>query len=220
GLDDGERIEYSKLLLATGASPRKPDLPGVDLNRVHTLRRVGDTERLSAALRTGGRIAVIGAGWIGLETAAAARELGCPVTVFEPQPTPLHGALGPELGEFFADLHRRHGVELRLGTGVAEIRAAADGGVGSVVADDGTVTPADLVILSVGALPDTALADQSGLAVDNGILVDASLRTVDPEVFAAGDVANPINPRYGRRVRVEHWDNAVHSGQAVARSML
>lgn len=218
-LDDGETLTYTKLLLATGAEPRALDLPGADLDGVHLLRRIDDCDRLAAALRGGGRVAVIGAGWIGLETAAAARELGCEVTVFEPQPTPLHAALGAEMGGFFADLHRRHGVDLRLGTGIAELRGT-NGRVGTVIGTDGSEVAADTVIAAVGARPVTALAESAGLATDNGVLVDASLRTEDPDVYAAGDVANPSHPRYRQRVRVEHWDNAVNGGQAAARSML
>jgi 3-phenylpropionate/trans-cinnamate dioxygenase ferredoxin reductase component len=217
-LDDGERLAYAKVLLATGAVPRRPDVPGLDLDGVHLLRTVEESRRLREALRTGGRVVVVGAGWIGLETAAAARGHGCEVTVVEPQRVPLSAALGPEMGAFFADVHRRHGVDLRFGRGVTGMRGA--GRVSAVVLDDGTELPADVVIVGIGARPAVELADQSGLAVDNGILVDESLRTDDPDVYAAGDVANAHNPRYGRRIRVEHWANASESGAAAARSML
>ncbi|MBW0009772.1 MAG: FAD-dependent oxidoreductase, partial [Pseudonocardiales bacterium] len=162
-------------------------------------------------------------GWIGLETAAAAREYGCEVTIIEPQPTPLQAALGPGtgasgIGGFFAQVHRRHDVDVQLGTAVTEFRGTRH--VAAVVTDDGNQIPADVVIVGVGARPNTELAEQVGLAVDNGVLVDAALRTDDPDVYAAGDVANALNPLYGARIRVEHWANALHGGPAAARSML
>lgn len=218
-IDDGERIGYTKLLLATGASPRLLDLPGTELDGVHYLRRVEDGERLREALRAGGRVVVVGAGWIGLETAAAAREYGCQVTVIEPQPTPLLAALGPEMGGYFANLHRQHGVDIGLGRGASRIRGDA-GQVTAVLTDDGAEIPADVVIVGVGAQPNGELAERAGLAVDNGVLVDQSLRTEDPDVYAAGDVANVFHPVYGRPVRVEHWANALHGGPAAAKSML
>ncbi len=217
-LDSGERIGYSKTLLATGAIPRRLAVPGADLDGVYHLRTLHDSERLREAIRGGGRVVVVGAGWIGLETAAAARGYGCQVTVVEPQTAPLQAALGPDIGTFFAGVHRRHGVDLRLGRGVTELRGT--GRVHAVVTDDGDEIPADVVIVGVGALPSTELAEQAGLAVDNGILVDENLRTSDPDVFAAGDVANAFHPRYGAWIRVEHWANALHGGPAAARSML
>lgn len=218
-LDDGERINYTKLLLATGASPRKLTVPGADLDGVHYLRRFEDSERLRHALSGGGRVVVVGAGWIGLEAAAAAREYDCQVTVVEPQPAPLLAALGSEMGEYFADVHRGHGVDLRFGRGVVQI-GGAEGRVTTVTTDDGAEIPADLVVVGVGAEPNTQLAEQAGLAVDNGVLVDASLRTEDQDVYAAGDVANAFHVHYGRSIRVEHWANAVNSGPAAAKAMV
>lgn len=222
-LEDGDRLGYSKLLLATGASPRRLDLPGADLAGVHYLRRIEDSQRLREAIHSGGRVVVVGAGWIGLETAAAAREYGCSVTIIEPRPTPLQAALGPGaggsvIGGFFAQVHRQHGVDVRLGTAVTGFRGT--GHVAAVSTDDGNEIPADVVIVGVGARPDTELAAQAGLPVDNGVLVDAALRTDDPDVYAAGDVANAVSPLYGTRIRVEHWANALHGGPAAARSML
>lgn len=222
-LDSGERIGYGRLLLATGATPRRLDLPGSDLDGIHYLRRVEDCERLREALRRGAQVAVVGAGWIGLETAAAAVEYGCQVTIIEPQPAPLQAALGPGaggsvIGGFFAQVHRDHGVDVRLGVSATEFRG--NGQVRALVTDDGRQIPADLVIVGVGVRPSTELAEQAGLAVDNGILVDAALRTADPNVFAVGDVANAFNPRYGTRIRVEHWANALNGASAVARAML
>ncbi|MQA25294.1 MAG: NAD(P)/FAD-dependent oxidoreductase [Micromonosporaceae bacterium] len=218
-LQDGRQLRYSRLLLATGASPRRLDVPGADLDGVLYLRRVEDADRLADAIRGGGRVVVVGAGWIGLESAAAAREHGCQVTVIEPQPAPLHGALGPEMGGFFGQIHRQHGVDLRLGHTVAEIRGSG-GRVTGVVTGDGSDVPTDVVIVGIGARPNTALAEQAGLPVDNGVLVDQSLRTPDANIYAAGDVANAFHPWYGQRIRVEHWANALNGGPAAANAML
>ncbi|MGW4116256.1 NAD(P)/FAD-dependent oxidoreductase [Actinosynnema sp. NPDC004786] len=217
-LAGGGHLDYTKLLLATGSSPRRLPVPGDDLPGVHYLRRLDQADRLREAMTPGASVVVVGAGWIGLEVAAAARARDCAVTVVEPSPTPLHAPLGPELGGFFADLHRRHGVGFRFGTHVTELRG--DGRVSAAVLADGTVLPADVVVVGVGVRPNTALAERAGLAVEDGVAVDASLRTGDPDVFAAGDVAAPFSPHYGRRVRVEHWANAQEGGQVAARSML
>jgi 3-phenylpropionate/trans-cinnamate dioxygenase ferredoxin reductase subunit len=216
---DGEGIGYDRLLLATGASPRRLNIPGADRDGVLYLRTTGDSERLAAAFRGGGRVVTVGAGWIGLEVTAAAREAGCEVTVVEPEPTALNRALGPELGEVFADLHREHGVVFRFGESVSEIRGPA-GKVGEVVTSSGAALPADVVVIGVGAVPNTGLAADAGLEIDNGVVADAALRTSAPGVYAAGDLANSYHPLLGRRVRVEHWANALNSGPAAARSML
>jgi 3-phenylpropionate/trans-cinnamate dioxygenase ferredoxin reductase subunit len=216
-LAGGERLGYTKLLLATGASPRRLRVPGNDLKGVHYLRRLAHADRLRDALATGGRVVVAGAGWIGLETAAAARTYGCEVTIVEPAASPLHATLGPELGGFFAELHRGHGVELRLGTGVTGF--SGDTTVTAVRTEAGEI-PADVVIVGIGARPETQLASDAGLAVDDGVCVDASLRTEDPDVFAAGDVASVWHPGYERRIRVEHWAAATNGGPAAALSML
>lgn len=218
-LDSGESLSYDKLLLATGASARRLSVPGADLDGVHHLRTLADSDRLLAALRDGGRrVVVVGAGWIGLEVAAAARTHGNDVTVVEPQPTPLYAALGPVMGEVFARLHRQHGVDLRTGTGVAEFRGS--GTVGSVLTDGGAEIRTDLVLVGVGATPNTGLAEAAGLEVAQGIVTDAALRTSAPDVFAAGDVASSFHPLFDRHVRVEHWANARNGGPAAARSML
>jgi 3-phenylpropionate/trans-cinnamate dioxygenase ferredoxin reductase subunit len=217
-VEGGERIEYTKLLLATGSSPRRLTVPGSELGGVHYLRRFGHADRLRTALETGGRVVIAGAGWIGLEIAAAARANGCAVTVVEPAPTPLHAALGPELGEFFASVHREHGVEFRHGPGVAEFRG--DTRVSAVVTTDGDELPADAVVVGIGARPNLELAQDGGLTIDDGVVVDASLRTEDPDVYAAGDIAASPSSRYGRRLRVEHWANADAGGQAAAKAML
>jgi 3-phenylpropionate/trans-cinnamate dioxygenase ferredoxin reductase subunit len=217
-LGTGERLGYDKLLLASGSSARR--LPGTDLEGVHYLRDLQDADRLRAAMTAGGRqVVVVGAGWIGMEAAAAARGHGNDVTVVAPQPVPLRAALGDELGEMFADLHREHGVTLRLGTGVREF-TSSDGAVTGLVTDAGDVLSADLVVVGVGARPNARLAADAGLTVDNGIVTDAALVTSHPDVYAAGDVASSFHPLLGRHLRVEHWANALHGGPAAARSML
>jgi 3-phenylpropionate/trans-cinnamate dioxygenase ferredoxin reductase component len=216
----GQRHPYDKLLLATGASPRRLDIPGAGLDGVLYLRRLADSDALRQAFRRGARVVIVGAGWIGLETAAAAQQAGSSVTVLEPQPTALYGALGPELGEKFARLHADHGVEFRFGESAAEIHGDAARRVGSVLTSSGKIVPADVVVAGIGAEPNTGLASAAGLAVSNGVLTDAALRTSDADIFAAGDVANSAHPLLGRSVRVEHWSNALNGGPAAARSML
>lgn len=213
------RIRYDKLLLTTGARPRRLNVPGGDDPGLFYLRTMDDSRRLRAALGGGSaRVVVVGAGWIGLECAAAARSYGCPVTIVEPEETPLYRALGPEAGGVFADMHRRNGVDLRLRTGVTEIRRTGDGY--TVVGSDGGELPADLVIVGVGVQPNDELARESGLETDDGVLVDSALRTADPDIYAAGDVANAYHPVLGGRLRVEHWDNALNGGPVAARAML
>jgi 3-phenylpropionate/trans-cinnamate dioxygenase ferredoxin reductase subunit len=218
-LTGGERIGYDRLLLTTGSVVRRLDVPGADLAGVEYLRRLDHADRISAGLTGDQRVVVIGGGWIGLELAAAARLRGAAVTLVEMLDLPLERVLGPELGRVFADLHREHDVDLRLGVGVREIKGAS-GRATAVVLTDGTELPADVVLVGVGIAPATALAEAAGLEVDNGVLVDASLRTSDPDIFAAGDVANMQNPVFGQRLRVEHWANALNGGPAAARAML
>ena len=218
-LDDGEPVPYEKLLISTGASPRRLGIPGGDLDGVHYLRTVGDSERLSAALRGGGQVVVAGGGWIGLETAAAAREYGCEVTILEPESGVLQRALGPEVGEVFADLHRSHGVTLRFGESLSSVTGSG-GSVTGAISSSGAELPARTVIIAVGIAPNAGLAAAAGLEVGNGIVADKALRTSDPDIFAAGDVANAFNTLLGRRIRVEHWGNALASGPIAARSMM
>lgn len=218
-LDGGEWLGYDAILLATGSQPRRLTLDGAADLPLHYLRTLADATRLRADLAGGRRrVLVVGAGWIGLEVAAAAKEHGNDVTVLEPQPTPLFCVLGPELGEVFAGVHRRHEVDLRTGTGVARLGRSGD----AILVTDaaGIGYEADVVVVGVGARPDTALAEAAGLTVDDGIVVDAALRASAAGVFAAGDVARAYNPLLQRHVRVEHWANALHSGPAAARSML
>ncbi|MEV0535125.1 FAD-dependent oxidoreductase [Kitasatospora sp. NPDC050463] len=216
--DDG-RIEYAKLLLTTGSVPRRLPVPGADQDGVHYLRRVEDSDRIRAALTPGARVAVIGAGWIGLETAAAARTAGAEVTVLEAVELPLLRVLGREVAQVFADLHRDHGVDLRFGVKVEEL-TGKDGAVTGVRLADGTTVAADAVIVGIGIAPDTALAESAGLELDNGVKTDERLRTSDPDIYAAGDVANAFHPLLRRHIRVEHWANAVNQPQTAARAML
>ena len=209
---------YSKLLLATGAQPRRFAMADASGVPVAYLRVIEDTERLKQAFTEGARIAVLGAGWIGLEAASAARKAGCHVTVVESLPQPLLRVLGPRIASVFADLHREHGVDMRLDVSVGGVEKAGDGV--RLILDVGDPVEADLLLVGIGAVPDVKLAEDAGLDVDNGVLVDAALRTSAPDVFAAGDIANAEHPVLGRRIRVEHWDNAIEQGKAAARSML
>ncbi|QNP63190.1 NAD(P)/FAD-dependent oxidoreductase [Streptomyces genisteinicus] len=227
-LGDGTVLHYDKLLLATGAEPRRLDIPGTGLAGVHHLRRLAHADRLRRVLaalgRDNGHLLVAGAGWIGLEVAAAARGYGAEVTVVEPEPTPLHGVLGPELGQVFADLHRERGVRFHFGARLTEI-TGQDGMVLAARTDDGEEHPAHEVLAAIGAAPRTALAESAGLeladrAHGGGIAVDARLRTSDPDIYAAGDVAAHQHPLIGARLRVEHWANALNGGPAAARAML
>jgi 3-phenylpropionate/trans-cinnamate dioxygenase ferredoxin reductase component len=215
-LAGGERIDYDALLLATGAEPKRPPIPGTDLDAVHVLRSLEDSDTLRGVLDAGGRLVVVGAGWIGSEVSASARQRGMDVALVEPQAVPLQGVLGPELGAFYRDVHADHGVQLHLGTGVEAIEG--DGRAERVRTSDGTVLDCTAVLLAVGVAPRTRLAD-GVLDVDNGILVDASLRASADGVFAAGDVANHDHPLFGR-LRVEHWANALEQGPSAARAML
>ncbi|MFF3176882.1 FAD-dependent oxidoreductase [Streptomyces sp. SID11233] len=227
-LGDGTVIHYDKLLLATGAEPRRLDIPGTDLAGVHHLRRLAHSDRLRNVLaalgRDNGHLVIAGAGWIGLEVAAAARGYGAEVTVVEPEATPLLKVIGPELGQLFTDLHSDHGVRFHFGGRLTEI-VGQDGMVLAVRTDDGEEHPAHDVLAAIGAAPRAALAEAAGLdiaprAQGGGIAVDASLRTSDPHIYAAGDVANVAHPGLGARLRVEHWANALNSGPAAARAML
>ncbi|MEU7578900.1 FAD-dependent oxidoreductase [Streptomyces sp. NPDC041068] len=227
-LGEGTVIHYDKLLLVTGAEPRRLDVPGTGLAGVHHLRRLAHADRLRHVLaalgRDNGHLVIAGAGWIGLEVAAAAREYGAEVTVVEPEATPLHAVLGPEVGQMFADLHAEHGVRFHFGARLTEI-TGQDGMVLAVHTDDGEEHPAHDVLAAIGAAPRTALAESAGLALvdrahGGGIAVDASLRTSDPDIYAAGDVAAVHHPLFDIRLRVEHWANALNGGPAAARAML
>ncbi|MGW8721456.1 NAD(P)/FAD-dependent oxidoreductase [Streptomyces althioticus] len=226
--EDGTTVRYDKLLLATGAEPRRLDIPGTDLVGVHHLRRLAHSERLKGVLtslgRDNGHLVIAGAGWIGLEIAAAARHYGAEVTVVHRGPTPLHSVLGPELGALFAELHREHGVRFHFGASLTEI-TGQDGMVLAARTDDGEEHPAHAVLAAIGAAPRTSLAEAAGLeladpASGGGVLVDERLRTSDPDIYAAGDVASFPHALFSTRLRVEHWANALNGGPAAARAML
>jgi 3-phenylpropionate/trans-cinnamate dioxygenase ferredoxin reductase component len=217
-LSGGERLGYVRLLLATGARPRRLSLSGADLAGVHHLRDFADADRLAERLRSGARAVVIGAGWIGAEVAASARQRGVDVTILEQAALPLERVLGPELGRIYADIHAEHGVRF-IGKAAVEAIEGVER-VERVRLADGTTIPADFVVVGVGVEPRTELAEQSGIAVDNGILVSEALETSAPGVFAAGDVANAHHPFYGRRLRVEHWANALNQPAVAAKAML
>jgi 3-phenylpropionate/trans-cinnamate dioxygenase ferredoxin reductase subunit len=217
-LASGEAVNYDRLLLCTGAAPKRLPIPGADLDGVKMLRSVADSDALRAAFGPSTRVVVIGAGWIGSEVAASARQLGSETAMVDVVGVPLERVLGPEVGAIYRDLHQEQGVRMHLGTGIESIE-----GVGSVEAvrlSDGTLLPADVVVIGVGVAPRVELAEAAGLTIDNGILVDEHLATSRPGVYAAGDVANAWHPRYQARIRLEHWSAALNQGPAAARNML
>ena len=217
-LSDGKSIVFDRLLLATGAAPRGLDVPGSNLDGVHYLRTLDDADTLRAAFDNASRLAVIGAGWIGTEVAAAARHHHLDVALVGNTRTPLEHALGPEVGAIYRDLHAANGVELHLGTTVTGL--VGDTQVRGVRTDDGTVIDADLVVVGIGAVPRIELAVRAGLTVGTGIDVSSTLRTSHPAVYAAGDVAAAWHPWLRRRLRVEHWANALNQGITAGRNML
>jgi 3-phenylpropionate/trans-cinnamate dioxygenase ferredoxin reductase component len=220
GLPEGTTAPYDKLLLATGSASRRPPIPGSDADGVHYLRTYDDAAALNSILTEGSSLAVVGAGWIGLEVAAGARQRGVDVTVVETAKQPLLAALGETVGEVFANLHRDHGVDLRLEAQVEEITTTRGRARGLKMRDGSTVA-ADAVLVAVGAKPNVELAEQSGLSMgDGGVLVDASLRTSDPDIYAVGDIAAADHPLFGCRIRTEHWANALKQPAVAAAGML
>ncbi|MFJ3956417.1 NAD(P)/FAD-dependent oxidoreductase [Arthrobacter sp. NPDC090010] len=219
-LAGGGTLGYEKVLLATGARPRRIPLSGAELDGVMTFRTLEDSLRLRELLHDGGRrVVMVGSGWIGMELAAAAATYGNEVTLLGLEEIPLAAAIGPEIGAFFRRVHESHGVRFRLPASAARLEGR-DGHVTTVVTDSGENIPADLVILAVGVVPDTGLAETAGLNLRNGILVDSGLHTSAPDVFAAGDVANALHPFTGEHHRSEHWSNALNGGKVAAKSML
>ncbi|MCX2729510.1 FAD-dependent oxidoreductase [Saccharopolyspora sp. NFXS83] len=218
-VEGGERVGYDKLLLATGSAPRRLPVPGADADNVLHLRRVQDSDRIRDALRSAEQVVIIGAGWIGLEVAAAARAADTAVTVVETAELPLLRVLGTRIAPVFAELHREHEVDLRLGTGVETI-VQRDGRATEVLLTDGGRIGCDAVIVGVGATPHTELATAAGIEVSDGVVVDSALRSSDPDVHAAGDVARAFHPLLGTHIRVEHWANALDQPATAARGML
>jgi len=217
-LASGERIGYDRLLLATGAQPRHLSVPGAELAGVHYLRSVADADALRQVIAASRQVVVIGAGWIGAEVAASARQLGAEVAMVELASVPLERVLGPEVGAIYRDLHAEHGVELHFGVGVESLRGTA--AVEEIRLTDGTVLPAEVVVVGVGVTPRVELAQGARLALDNGVVVDEHLLTSAPGVYAAGDVANAFHPLYGTHIRLEHWSAALNQGPAAAKNML
>jgi 3-phenylpropionate/trans-cinnamate dioxygenase ferredoxin reductase component len=217
-LADGRELGFDRLLLATGAEPRQIAVPGAHLDGVHYLRTLADSDRLRARLDTGGRVVVVGAGWIGSEFAASARQRGLEVTVVDPLPLPNERIFGSQVGSFYRDVHAEHGVELLLGEGVESF--VGDAAIEGVRTANGRTIECDFAVVGIGVVPRVGLASAAGIDVDNGILVDATLQTSAPNVFAVGDVANASHPFFGQRIRVEHWSNALNQGPAAARAML
>ncbi|MCO5176253.1 MAG: NAD(P)/FAD-dependent oxidoreductase, partial [Thermomicrobiales bacterium] len=217
-LDDGSTVHYDQLLIATGASPRHLNVPGSDLPGIHYLRTVADSRSIREDLAKAERVGIVGMGFIGAEVAASARSLGKQVTIVEYIAHPLVPALGVEVAARMVDIHRGHGVAIH--SGVAVVRFEGDQRVERIVAADGTVIDCDMAIVAVGVTPNTAWLESSGIALDNGVLVNEYSRTNLPNVYAAGDVANRQSTRYGRRLRVEHFDNASNHAVSAVRVML
>jgi 3-phenylpropionate/trans-cinnamate dioxygenase ferredoxin reductase subunit len=217
-LDDDRRLSYDRLLLTTGAEPRPLDVPGAELDGIHYLRTLGDSDRIAERIARSERLVVVGSGWIGAEIAASARQKGCDVTMIGMSSVPLERVLGPEVGQIYLDIHRDHGIEFLPETTVE--RFDGDRSVERVLTRDGASIETEFVVVGIGVTPRAGLVEAAGIRTDDGILVDDRLESGLPGVFAAGDVANAQHPFYGHRLRVEHWANALTQGPAAARAML
>ncbi len=217
-LQDGTEISYDKVLLTTGSEPRRIPVPGADLDGIHYLRTLADCDVLRGRLDAGGRVAVVGSGWIGSEFAASARQRGLEVTLIDSLQVPYEKILGPEIGSFYRDVHAQHGVELLMGQGVASFEG--DGAVRSVQTSGGQTVECDFAVVGIGITPRLALAEGAGASIDNGVAVDQRLESSVPNVYAAGDVASAWHPFFEQRIRVEHWANALNQGPAAAAAML
>jgi 3-phenylpropionate/trans-cinnamate dioxygenase ferredoxin reductase component len=217
-LDDGRQLGYDRLLLTTGSEPRRISAPGAELEGIYYLRSLADCDALRRRLDDSMRVAVVGAGWIGSEFAASARQLGLEVTVIDPLALPNERIFGQEIGSFYRDVHVQHGVEMLLGQGVEAFEG--DKAVARVRTSAGKVVECDFAVVGIGIAPRTQLAGDAGLTVDNGVVVNERLETSGPGIFAAGDVANAWHPFFEHHIRVEHWANALNQGPAAARAML
>ena len=218
-LGDGRTERYDRLVLATGSRPRRLPVRGADLGGVVTLHSAGDSDRLRERAEAAGKAVVVGAGWIGCEVAASLRQSGIEITLIDPLEAPLARVLGAEVGHHFAELHRGHGVDLRMGTGVTEILGSGD--ATGVRIDTGEVLDTELVVVGIGSTPRIELAEAAGLELRlGGVRTDARLRTSDPAIYAIGDIAAMYHPLYGTEVRVEHWANAKDQGAYLAGSIL
>ncbi len=216
--ENGTEISYDKLLLTTGSEPRRIAVPGAELDGIHYLRTLADCDVLRERLDAGGRVAVIGSGWIGSEFAASARQRGLEVTLIDSLRVPYEKILGTEIGSFYRDVHVQHGVEMLMGDGVDSFEG--DGAVRSVQTSGGKTVECDFVVVGIGIAPRVGLAEGAGASIDNGIAVDERLQSSVPNIYAAGDVASAWHPFFERRIRVEHWANALNQGPAVAAAML
>lgn len=217
-LDSGATLVTDQLLLTTGGAPRRLNVPGDHLEGIYYLRSIDDALAIQDQLQMHGSIVIVGAGFIGAEVAAAARQRGCPVTLLELESVPLRHAVGEQIGGVYAQLHRDHGVDLRTGVGVAAFNGPDR--VWEVITTDDQTIPADLVVVGVGMEPRTGLAQSAGLSIDNGIVVDEYGQSSIDGIYAAGDVARRLDPRTARHVRLEHWQHARRHAEAVARSMI
>ncbi len=217
-LDPGGELGYDELLLCTGATPRRLSNPGSDLAGIHYLRSLSSCDALRDALAEASKLVVVGGGWIGSEVAASARQMGKEVALVEAAAVPLERVLGAEVGAMFRDLHAEHGVELHLGVGVDGF--GGRGRAEEVVLADGTVVAGDLFVVGVGVTARTELTQGTGIAVDNGIVVDEYLSSATPGIWAAGDVANAYHPVFERHIRLEHWSAALNQGPVAAKNML
>lgn len=217
-LETGRRVRYDKLLIATGVRNRRPPIPGLELDGVLDLRSVGDADALCGHIAAGKRAVVIGMGFIGCEVAASLRQMGVEVAAIESSPTPLFRVLGEDVGAVVADIHREHGVDTIFNDLL--MRCEGHGRVERVITTSGRCLECDFAVVGVGVEPVVDFLAESGIGIDNGILVDESCRTTVDGIYAAGDVANHWHPVFERRMRVEHWQNAMQQGAAAARSML
>jgi len=217
-LADGRELPFDRLLLATGAEARRIRVPGADLGGIHYLRTLADCDILRDRLHGGGHVVVVGAGWIGSEFAASARQRGLDVTIVDPVSLPNERIFGAEIGTFYRDVHAQHGIELVLGEGVEAFEG--EGSIARVRTSADRTIECDFAVVGIGVVPRVALAQQAGLELDDGILVDEKLQTSAPNIFAAGDVVRGWHPFYAERIRVEHWANALHQGPAAAQAML